>query len=85
MDMPAWEVRGGLRQRYGGHIMCLEFVPMRNIIQQSRLQLNQDLSEGRVTDESNKRARWKYFEESAISIVSSKCHGLHLSASSSLY
>lgn len=72
MDMSAWEVRGGLRQRYGGHIMCLEFIPMRNIIQQSRLQLNQDLNEGTVMDESNKRVDWKHFEESVINTVSSK-------------
>ena len=68
MDVSAREVWGGLRQRYGGHIMCLEFIPMRNIIQQCRLQLNQDLSEGTGMDESNKGVVWKRLE------VSSKCH-----------
>lgn len=45
MDVSAWEVRGGLGQRYRGHVMCLEFIPVRNIVQQSRLQLYQDLRE----------------------------------------
>lgn len=62
MDMSAWEVRGRLGQRDGGHVVCLQFVPMRNVVQQSRLQLNQDLSEGTVTDESNKRVDWKHFQ-----------------------
>lgn len=45
MYVSAWEVRGGLGQRYGGHIMCLEFIPVRNVVQQSCLQLYQDLRE----------------------------------------
>lgn len=85
MDMSAWEVRGGLRQRYGGHVMCLQFIPVRSIVQQRSLQLNQDLSDGTVTDESSKRADRKHFEESVINVVSSKCHGLRLSACGRLY
>lgn len=61
MDRSAWEVRGGLRQRYGGHIVSLEFVPMRNVVQQSRLQLNQDLSEGRGTTNERECLHWKHF------------------------
>lgn len=66
MDMSAWEVRGRLRQRYGGHVMCLEFIPVRNIVQQSRLQLNQDLSDDTVTDESSKRVDRKHCHQYSV-------------------
>lgn len=75
--MSAWEVRGRLGQRDGGHVVRLQLVPMRNVVQQSRLQLNQDLSEGTVTDESSKRADWKRFQESFINIVEVNIRNYH--------
>ena len=45
VDVPAREVRGRLGQRYGGHVVRLEFVPVRNVVEKSRLQLDQDLTE----------------------------------------
>lgn len=77
MDMSAWEVWGRLGQRDGGHVVCLQLVPVRNVVQQSRLQLNQDLSQGTVTDESNKRVDWKHFRESFISIVEVNIRNYH--------
>lgn len=52
MDVSAREVRGRLGQRYGGHVVGLQFVPVRHVVQQSRLQLDQDLGEDDVENES---------------------------------
>lgn len=49
--MSAREVRGRLGKRYGGGVVGLQFVPMRHVVQQGRLQLDQDLGEGEVKNE----------------------------------
>lgn len=47
VDMSAWEVRGRLGQRYRRHVMSLEFIPVRDIVQQGCFQLDEDLREDR--------------------------------------
>lgn len=45
MDVSPWEVWRGLWQRYRGHVMCLELIPVRNVVEQGRLQLYEDLAQ----------------------------------------
>lgn len=43
LELPALRVRGGTWKWDGGHVMGLKLVPVRLVIQKSRLQLNEDL------------------------------------------
>lgn len=58
--MPALCVRGGTWKWDGGHVVGLELVPMRLVIEKSRLQLNKDL--GVKRGHANSMRHWLHIK-----------------------